>query len=91
MPAFEVASVKPNRSSQRGSIDTEPGKVTVRNVSLKLIIQAACGVKGYQISGPGWLEAERYDIVGKAAALVWEDDKLMSMLQPLLVQAGAAP
>jgi hypothetical protein len=42
MPAFEVASVKVNCSSQRGSgIDAEPGKVTIRNVSLKLIIQAA--------------------------------------------------
>jgi uncharacterized protein (TIGR03435 family) len=85
IPAFEVASVKPNRSSQRGSIDTEPGKVTVRNVSLKLIIQAAYGVKGYQISGPGWLESQRYDIVAKAASPVWEDDKLMAMLQPLLL------
>jgi len=87
MPAFDVASVKANRSTQRGSgIDTEPGKVTIRNVSLKLIIQAAYGVKGYQISGFGWLESERYDIVAKAGSPVWEDDKLMPMLQPLLAE-----
>jgi uncharacterized protein (TIGR03435 family) len=84
-PAFDVASVKTNRSSQHGSgIDTEPGMVTIRNVSLKLIIQAAYGVKGYQVSGPGWLDSERYDIVAKAASPVWEDDKPMPMLRPLL-------
>jgi uncharacterized protein (TIGR03435 family) len=61
IPTFGVESVKPNRSSQRGSIDTQPGKVTVPNVSLKLIVQAASGVKVYQISGPGWLESARDD------------------------------
>lgn len=82
--AFDVASVKVNRSSQRSGIETEPGKVTIRNVSLKLIIQAAYSVKGYQISGPGWLESERYDIIAKASSPVFEDEKLMPMLQPLL-------
>jgi len=66
MPAFDVASVKANRSTQRGSgIDTEPGKVTIRNVSLKLIIQAAYGVKGYQISGFGWLESKGTTLLPK--------------------------
>src|SRR5258706_3128147 len=68
-PEFEVASVKPNHSEERFSVDTSPGKLTVRNVWLNVIIQMAYGVKEYQISGPAWLKSERYDIFAKAASL----------------------
>jgi uncharacterized protein (TIGR03435 family) len=83
-PEFELSSVKPSHSEQRRSgVDTSPGKLTVRNVWLKMIVQMAYGVKEYQISGPAWLKSERYDISAKAASLL-PDDKMMPMLQTLL-------
>jgi len=96
-PVFEVASVKrskPASGSVRSDglgwiipvgIDTEPGKLTARNETLKNLISAAYGVKEYQISGPEWLSSERYDIVAKAAKPVGEL-QLMQMLQPLLAE-----
>src|ERR1700732_2290797 len=73
-PAFEVASVKPSltgraggEGSRRERVDHTPGSLTMRNVSMKSCIQWAYDVKSFQVSGPGWLETERYDVVGKAA------------------------
>ncbi len=88
--AFEVASVKPSligraggEGSRREKVDHTPGSLTMRNVSMKSAIQWAYGVKNYQVSGPGWIETERYDIAGKAAGEVSED-QLRLMLQTLL-------
>jgi len=86
-PVFEAASV---RRSQPPSgpipvgIDTEPGKLTAQNDTLKDLIRAAYGVREYQISGPEWLSSERYDIVAKAAEPA-SHAQLMQMLQTLLV------
>jgi uncharacterized protein (TIGR03435 family) len=87
-PAFEVASIKP--SNYQGG----PLRVTARivadgiafsNVTPRLCIQRAYGVKPYQLSGPEWIDTERYMIVAKAAAAVPED-KILLMLQTLLVE-----
>jgi uncharacterized protein (TIGR03435 family) len=86
--AFEVVSVKRSEPSVGPipvGIDTEPGKLTARNETLKDLIRAAYGVRGYQIVGPDWLSSERYDIVAKASKPVGED-QLMQMLQPLLAE-----
>ncbi|MCX6626267.1 MAG: TIGR03435 family protein [Candidatus Solibacter sp.] len=71
-PTFEVASVKPAepppagmmRVMMRGGPGTaDPGQLTYSNVSLKNVLMNAYGVMGYQISGPKWLDSERFDIV----------------------------
>lgn len=74
-PEFEVASVKPAappspgtgmRVMSRGGPGTDdPGQVTYTNLTLKNFIMTAYGVKTYQISGPVWLDTERYDIIAK--------------------------
>lgn len=75
-PSFEVASVKPaappprqtgiRRVANHGGPGTDdPGQITYSNVSLKNLIVDAYGVKLYQVSGPDWLETERFDIVAK--------------------------
>lgn len=96
-PVFEVASVKRSKPVSAGArgdglsvmipvgIDTEPGKLTARNETLKNLISAAYGVKEYQISGPEWLSSERYDIYAKAANPVGEM-QLLQMLRPLLAE-----
>src|SRR5215831_5643220 len=73
-PTFEAASVKPAepqtgmgiRVMMRGGPGTpDPGQINYSNVSLKNVLTVAYGVKGYQISGPKWLDSERFDIVAK--------------------------
>jgi uncharacterized protein (TIGR03435 family) len=90
-PAFEVASVKPHKpdvaAENRGreSIDTVPGVLTIRNASLSSCIKWAYLVKDYQISGPAWLNEERYDITAKAAGPA-RLDELRRMLRMLLAE-----
>jgi uncharacterized protein (TIGR03435 family) len=70
---FEVASVKPAaplggrgpiRLPPRGGPGTaDPGRMNFVSISLKNLLMTAYGVKIYQVSGPSWLDTERYDIV----------------------------
>ncbi len=71
---FDVASIKPAapptspgiRVMMRGGPGTpDPGQITYSNVTLKNVIMNAYDVKSYQVSGPPWLDSERYDIVAK--------------------------
>src|SRR5947207_1499225 len=64
-PTFEVASVKPNKSGDRGSrLGGAPnGRMTATNVSLKQLIGNAYNVRDFQIvGGPEWLDVDRFDI-----------------------------
>jgi len=84
LPVFEVASVKRSQPGGRGTgIGTDPGRLRITNASLKQCIQWAYNVKVYQITGPGWLDSDRFDIVAKAGRLALED-RLRLMLQALL-------
>jgi bla regulator protein BlaR1 len=66
-PLFEAASIKLSDSSRLGySWNTNPGRLTVQNMSLKNLIMVAWDVKSYQIAGgPKWLDADRFDIAAK--------------------------
>lgn len=69
--AFEVASVKPNRSmTQDMSLNPTPGGgLEVVNSTLRTLIIFAYDLRDDQISrGPSWLDADRYDIHAKAPA-----------------------
>jgi uncharacterized protein (TIGR03435 family) len=65
-PAFEVASIKLNRSlGGMSSMHLPKGRVSMENVSLKKVMLNAYGIPGdreYMIDGPGWLTTERFDI-----------------------------
>jgi uncharacterized protein (TIGR03435 family) len=84
-PAFKVASVKPNKTGRRGGqLNTDPGRLTITNVSLRTCIKAAYGLQNYQLSGgTAWIEDEHYDIDAKAENPVG-DDQLTLMLRRLL-------
>jgi uncharacterized protein (TIGR03435 family) len=83
-PTFEVASVKRSQAgSSRTGVGTDPGRLTIHNASLKFCVEWAYGVKDYQVSGPGWLDSEHFDIAAKAERGAPED-RLRLMLQALL-------
>jgi uncharacterized protein (TIGR03435 family) len=55
----------------------------MRNVNLKTCIRWAWHVSEFQVTGPAWLDSERYEIAGKAAGPAAED-QLRLMMQALL-------
>lgn len=86
-PVFEVASIKPVPPGTRGvQVNSQPGKLNMHNVNLRICLRWAYGIQDYQIAGgPDWLTTDRYDIVAKAEQHV-EDDQLRLMLQTLLAE-----
>jgi uncharacterized protein (TIGR03435 family) len=68
--AFEVASVKSNKSSDPRVMELDilpSGVFTARNVPLRQLILLAYGIRGTQPSGgPGWIGSDRFDIDAKA-------------------------
>jgi uncharacterized protein (TIGR03435 family) len=82
-PSFEVAAIKANRSGERVMLfqPMRGGRFTANNGSPGLLIQYACQVMPFQISGaPDWINSDRYDISAKA-----EGDPPVSEM-PALVQ-----
>ena len=93
-PTFEVASVKPaapitgNRIMvmiRGGPGSPDPGQITYSNVTVKNVLTNAYGVKSFQITGPGWLDSERYDIIAKLPRGATKAE-FMVMLQNLLAE-----
>jgi uncharacterized protein (TIGR03435 family) len=67
-PSFEVASIKPNKTGgHRTRMQIAPGgRVIAENVTIKLLMEEAYGVRDFQISGaPGWFDSEHYNLDAK--------------------------
>ncbi len=89
-PAFDVASIRPAAPGQEQGlkqrphrVHTTPGNLVMRNISMSEIVQWAYNVAPFQVTGPGWIGGERYDIVAKAAGPA-TDDEMRLMAQTLL-------
>ena len=84
-PAFEVATVKLNRTDGNGGgyPGLRGGLLTGRNCSLRMMLRAAYDLSESRITGPDWLDGDRFDLAGKAPQGV-PDTELMPMLQTLL-------
>jgi bla regulator protein blaR1 len=68
-PAFEVASIKPNKSGDpNGSTNFQTGgRYTARNMAVRALIREAYRLQGFQIvGGPDWIASDRFDILAKA-------------------------
>jgi uncharacterized protein (TIGR03435 family) len=90
--SFEVASIRINKDDQSGaagkriSIETSPGSLVMRNVTLLSCIRWAYEVHDYQIvGGPEWRNSERYDIIARPQAAASED-QMKQMLRALLAE-----
>jgi uncharacterized protein (TIGR03435 family) len=80
---FDVASIRANPDRSDPTFVVNPGGLIYSRVSLSDCIEAAYGVKPYQISGPEWLRRENFDITAKADG-THSKDEIMQMLQALL-------
>jgi uncharacterized protein (TIGR03435 family) len=70
-PAFDVTSVKVNTSGPDAPIRYQPmpgGRLTITNVSLRMVAGWAYGVQFFQLAGgPDWADVTRFDISAKAS------------------------
>ncbi len=63
----------------------DPGMVDYKNVSLKALIARAYEMKEYQVTGPDWLDSERFDVLAKTPPDT-PGDRVPLMLQTLLAE-----
>jgi uncharacterized protein (TIGR03435 family) len=84
-PAFEVASVKINKSGPAGTkIDFQPKRMSLVNVPLRAIIQLAYGIQqATRLVVPDWVASERYDIVATSEEVMSLEQRRL-MMQALL-------
>lgn len=93
LPAFEVASVKPAEPPAQGRRFTPlsggPGTKSPARLegtaSMKTLLMRAYGVKNYQVTGPAWMETERYEIAAKIPPGTTKEQVAL-MLQSLLME-----
>ena len=87
-PAFEVASIKLNKSSDlRSMMVPQPGgRFTATNVTLRRLILNAYQLPTPQLAGgPDWMNSDRFDVLAKASDDVPQEHVLL-MLQALLAE-----
>ncbi len=85
-PSFETASVRISPRDGGGYwASNEAGRVTYEKISMKLLLMIAYRLKDYQVEGPPWIVAEKYDIAAKAPYNT-PKDQIPLMLQPLLTE-----
>ncbi len=68
LPAFEVVSVRVNRSGERGHrMQGRPdGRILNHDAPLRTLVEMAFGFLPQQLTGgPGWLDSERFDIAAQ--------------------------
>lgn len=89
---FEVATVKhgPPRDYSAAGCNCGPGtrdptRFSVTNYPMSSLIEMAYDVKNYQVSGPGWIDEERFTIAAKVPEGATKD-QLTLMLRNLLIE-----
>jgi uncharacterized protein (TIGR03435 family) len=88
---FEVASIKPAQplATQAATgkfhvgMTIDGARVDIGSLSLADLIPIAFKVKPYQVSGPGWMSSERFDVIGKIPDGAGKE-QVPEMLQALL-------
>src|SRR5262245_13544601 len=92
--SFEVASIKPAEPITPAMIaagklhvgmSVDGARVDIGYLSLGELIPMAFKVKSYQVSGPDWLRAQRFDILAKLPEGATKE-QVPEMLQALLVE-----
>jgi len=85
--AFEVASIKPSppqgMHEMRVGMSADAGRITFTAVNLRDLLTRAFEVKAPQISGPGWIDSDRFDVAAKIPDGVPKEE-IPAMLRTLL-------
>jgi uncharacterized protein (TIGR03435 family) len=70
-PAFDVTSVKPNKTgAPGGSFVMPPGRFAATNIPLKALIANAYQLSFFQVvGGPDWVGTERFDVAATAPVI----------------------
>jgi uncharacterized protein (TIGR03435 family) len=87
-PEFEVASIKPaapvtGHFQYHMTMKVDAARVDISNASLTDLLRTAYRVNSYQISGPDWMAAQKFDVVAKLPSEAAQDH-IPEMLQSLL-------
>ncbi|MGH9482331.1 MAG: TIGR03435 family protein, partial [Terriglobales bacterium] len=82
---FEAASVKPSTTTSVMYVRPQPDRLTA-DATLKLLIQNAYSVQGYQVAGgPDWINSARYQVVATSNGNPGRG-AIMAMLQAMLAE-----
>jgi uncharacterized protein (TIGR03435 family) len=90
---FEVASIKPAAPQAmarlQGSVDggpgtSAPGRIRFTDMPLRVLIMRAYNVQSFQVSGPSWMESQRFDVIAKVPDGAATKEDVQIMLQNLL-------
>lgn len=90
-PQFDAASFKAApavggpRGMRGGPGTSDPGRISYQSATLLQILVRAFGVQTDQISGPTWIETEKYEITATMPPTTTPDD-FKGMLQGLLAE-----
>ena len=92
---FDAASIKPapiqngrmvfSRGGRGGPGSSDPGRIHYPMINLKSLLVNAYGVKDFQISGPSWLDTERFEVQATMPPETTKE-QLQIMLQNLLAE-----
>ncbi len=87
-PAFDVASVRPSKANigHDGAVSSDPGRLTIRNATLKRLVNEAYQVPYSQINGgPKWFDTQEFDLDAKADGPATLPE-MRTMLRKVLVE-----
>jgi len=86
---FEVASIRPAAPQPDRRVfsgfGNDPGRFTATNVTVRDVLMRVYQVRAQQITGPAWIDADRYDIVAKLPEGATRDH-IAAMIRNLLVE-----
>jgi uncharacterized protein (TIGR03435 family) len=88
---FEVASVKPcppgdySIRFSGGPGTGDPTRYSVENFTMFDLLEIAYGISSYQLSGPSWLDNERFTVIAKVPEGATKE-QLKLMLRNLLIE-----
>lgn len=85
MPAALPEAIQEQMRMSGGPGTKDPGRITYNGVTLKMLLKRAYDISPDQISGPDWLDSERYDIVAKVPPGT-TPEQFRLMLQNLLAE-----
>jgi uncharacterized protein (TIGR03435 family) len=84
--SFEVATVKRGERGDYGARgSSDPMRFSVENYPMSSLLEMAYGINSYQLSGPGWLDSERFTVTAKHAEGA-TSEQLNLMLRTLLIE-----